>query len=91
MKIKGRVVDVIPPNKHEEHLVQDNLPPKNVVIINREDVPQSFFKRLVWEFKHRKEKWIWFVLTDNEYTKGDIVELNANVYMQPTKFFEEMT
>ena len=95
MKIKGRIVQIVPPEKHEDfilpyfpHLKDSSLHGKHFLRIFRPDVPLSYFKRLIWSWKHGKEDWVWYVVMDGcPYREGEMVELDVETYYHPTELF----
>lgn len=95
MKIKGKIVEIIPPNQIKNTLAsQDNMPiwdfkdTHYLVVVTKNEYPDNYFKKIFYDIKHRKEKYVWSVVMKKCSKKeGDEIEINVKPYYKETRLF----
>jgi len=100
-KVKGRILEIIPPKKHQDYMLP--MHPHNkespfygcyYLLITETDIPldifKSFFKRNIWKLKDKKNKGkmtYTIVMKDCPYEVGQEVELEIKRYCEPTEIY----
>lgn len=99
--IKGRILQIITPNKHRDYLLP--MFPHNkesplygfyYLKVTETNIPvdtfNSFFKRIIWKLtnKENKDKTTHIiVMRECPYIVGETVEFEVERYLEPTEIF----
>jgi len=101
-RINGRILQIIPPEKHNSYLLpyyphNEDSPfyGYTFIKISQADIPIRTFKSIIgcffWKLFHRtkEEKKTWTLVSKNceNLKEGDIIDLNAERYFEPTEIF----
>lgn len=93
MKIQGRIIQIIPPDRQDKYVCQgdfDFIEGKYFLYLSAIDVPKSRTGRMFFKVRHARtwKKYFMYVAADScPYARGAIVEFDVEQYMKPTMLY----
>ena len=91
VKLRGYVTQIISPDDQKNYMPKYKTPflgDKHMVVIEREDFPKGYIKRVIYRLVHRNEKTCWVLSFDDiNFKKGDLIEVNCKAYYERTNLY----